>query len=215
MPEIEPLQLVLASSNPGKLRELKALFAPLKFAVCGQAELGVGEAEEPFSTFVENALAKARHASRATGRAALADDSGLCVEALGGEPGVHSARYAGEPRSDLRNNECLVAAMQGVANRKAHYYCVLVLLRRADDPQPLIAEGIWRGEIVQSPRGESGFGYDPHFYLPDRGCTAAELSAAEKNRISHRAQALSQLMETLARSSIRGHQAPEKDDTAA
>jgi XTP/dITP diphosphohydrolase len=194
-------RLVLASNNPGKLREIGALLAPLAIEVVSQAELGIGEAEEPHLTFLENALAKARHASLASGLPALADDSGLCVDALGGEPGVHSAYYAGRDGSreerDARNNSKLLAALAGVAERRAHYYCVMVLVRRADDPEPVFAEGTWRGEVALEPRGTAGFGYDPLFWLPARRCTSAELDAQEKNRISHRGQALSRLLARL------------------
>jgi len=194
-------KLVLASNNPGKLREIGALLAPLAIEVTSQAVLGVGEAAEPHFTFLENALAKARHASLATGLPALADDSGLCVDALGGAPGVQSAYYAGSEGSreerDARNNAKLVAALAGVGDRRAHYYCVMVLVRRADDPQPIFAEGAWRGEISPAPRGAGGFGYDPLFYLAERCCTSAELDAQEKNRISHRGQALAKLIARL------------------
>jgi XTP/dITP diphosphohydrolase len=194
-------RLVLASSNPGKLREIGALLAPLAIEVASQAELGIGEAEEPHFTFLENALAKARHASLACGLPALADDSGLCVDALGGEPGVNSAYYAGKDGSrderDARNNAKLLAALAGLTDRRAHYYCVMVLVRRADDPRPIFSEGIWRGEIALEPRGTGGFGYDPLFRLPARGRTSAELDAQEKNRISHRGQALSKLLARL------------------
>jgi XTP/dITP diphosphohydrolase len=194
-------RLVLASNNPGKLREIGALLAPLAIEVTAQAELGIQEVEEPHGTFLENALAKARHASLASGLPALADDSGLCVAALGGEPGVHSAYYAGSEGSraerDARNNAKLVAALAGVADRRAHYYCVMVLVRRADDPQPIFAEGTWRGEIALAQRGAGGFGYDPLFYLPGRRHTSAELEAEEKNRVSHRGQALARLLARL------------------
>lgn len=190
-------KLVLASNNPGKLREFSALLAPLDFEVLPQAQFNVPEAEEPHGTFVENAIAKARHASRLTGLPALADDSGICVDALGGEPGVHSARYAGEPKSDARNNEKLIADLAGKTDRRAHYYCILVFVRHADDPQPVIAEGEWWGEIVDTPRGENGFGYDPYFWLPEFGCTAAELPPPKKNEISHRGKALARLIERL------------------
>ncbi len=191
-------KLVLASNNPGKLREIGALLAPLAIEVTSQAALAIGEADEPHATFLENALAKARHASLASGLPALADDSGLCVDALGGEPGVRSAYYAGRDGSreqrDARNNAKLLGALAGVEDRRAHYYCVLLLLRRADDPEPLVAEGVWRGEIAAAPRGAGGFGYDPLFYLPARRCTSAELDAEEKNRVSHRGQALAKLL---------------------
>ncbi len=190
-------RLVLASNNPGKIREFRALFAPLGLEVVPQGELGIAETEEPHATFVENALAKARHASRHTGLPALADDSGICVAALGGEPGVHSARFAGDPRSDQRNNEKLVASLKDQADRRAHYYCVVVLVRHADDPEPLIAEGRWHGEVIDVPRGEGGFGYDPHFLLPDLGRTAAELSPEEKHAASHRGKALRRLIALL------------------
>ena len=190
-------KLVLASSNPGKLREFEALLAPLGMEVVAQASLGVSDADEPHGTFVENALAKARHASRRTRFPALADDSGICVEALGGEPGVHSARFAGEPRSDARNNEKLVKLLAGKDSRRAHYYCVVVFLRHAEDPEPVIAEGIWAGEIVAEPRGANGFGYDPHFFLKDFGKTAAELEPEQKNLVSHRGKALRRLVAKL------------------
>ncbi len=190
-------KLVLASSNPGKLRELKELLASLGIEILQQSLLGVGDAEEPHDTFVENALAKARHASRSTRLPALADDSGICVRALGGEPGVHSARFAGEPRSDERNNRKLVQMLSGEADRRAHYTCIIVLVRHADDPEPVIAEGVWQGEIVVEPRGANGFGYDPHFHLPDLGKTAAELEPEQKNLISHRGKALRRLLAKL------------------
>ncbi len=190
-------RLVLASRNPGKLRELQALLQPLDWEVIPQDDLQIEEAPEPHPTFVENALAKARHAALHSGLPALADDSGLCVDALGGAPGVISAHYAGEPKSDLRNNEKLVHDVQGMKDRGAHYYCVLVLVRSAQDPEPLIAEGRWDGEVILSPRGQGGFGYDAYFYLPEQGCTVAELAAADKNRISHRAQALARLLDRL------------------
>ncbi|OIQ95216.1 dITP/XTP pyrophosphatase [mine drainage metagenome] len=193
-------KLVIASNNPGKLREFQRMLAPLGIEVLTQAQLGISEAEEPHCTFVENALAKARHVSRESGLPALADDSGICVEALGGAPGVISARYAGDnPKSDQRNNEKLLREMQGVADRRAHYYCVLVLVRHADDPQPLIAEGEWQGEIFHEERGEGGFGYDPMFWLPQFGKTAAELTHDEKAQISHRAKALQVLMQRFPR----------------
>jgi XTP/dITP diphosphohydrolase len=192
-------RLVLASSNPGKLREIAELLAPLDIEVIPQARLGIGEAEEPHDTFVENALAKARHASRASGLPALADDSGLCVDALGGAPGVHSAYYAGREggreERDARNNAKLLASLG--AERKAHYRCVMVLVRSADDPEPLVAEGTWHGEIARAPRGTNGFGYDPLFLLPAQGLTAAQLAPDEKNRVSHRGRAAARLLEAL------------------
>ena len=189
------MKLVLASSNPGKLREIGALLAPFA-AVVSQEELGVADAEEPHATFLENALAKARHASRAAGLPALADDSGLCVEALGGEPGVHSAYYAGREGSreerDARNNNKILSELN--ENRKAYYCCVLVLVRHPDDPRPLVAEGLWRGEIARAPRGRNGFGYDPLFFISSLQKTAAELAPEHKNRISHRGIALQKLL---------------------
>ena len=191
-------KLVIASNNPGKLREFQFLLQPLGIEVLTQAQLGIEEAEEPHVTFIENALAKARHVSRLSGLPALADDSGICVEALGGAPGVLSARYAGDnPKSDQRNNEKLLHDMQGVADRRAHYYCVLVLLHHADDPQPLIAEGEWHGEIAHQERGDGGFGYDPLFWLPGLGKMSAELSRDEKHAISHRGKALKVLLDRL------------------
>ena len=190
-------RLVLASSNSGKIREFRELLAPLELEVVPQGELGVAEAEEPHATFVENALAKARHASHHARLPAFADDSGICVAALDGEPGVHSARFAGEPKSDARNNEKLVRLLAGQSDHHAHYYCVIVLVRHADDPEPLIAEGRWHGEVVATPRGASGFGYDPHFLLPDLGRTAAELAPEEKHAVSHRGKALRRLIALL------------------
>lgn len=193
------MKLVLASSNPGKLREIRAL---LGMDVVAQAELGIADAEEPHATFLENALAKARHASRAARLPALADDSGLCVEALGGNPGVHSAYYAGRTGSreerDARNNAKLLEELG--ADRAAYYVCLMVLVRHPDDPRPLVAEGIWRGEIAQAPRGTNGFGYDPLFLVRSLGKTAAELEAAHKNRISHRGIALQKLLALLRES---------------
>lgn len=190
-------RLVLASNNAGKLRELSAMLAPLGIEVVTQGSLGVSEAEEPHPTFVENALAKARHAARETGLPALADDSGLCVSALGGKPGVLSARYAGEPKSDLANNAKLIADLHGVDDRRAHFYSVIVLVRSADDPQPLIADGEWHGEIVAQARGDGGFGYDPHFFVPSLEQTAAELASELKNTLSHRAAAMRHLLDRL------------------
>jgi XTP/dITP diphosphohydrolase len=190
-------RLVLASNNAGKLKEFAQLLAPIGFELHPQGEFNVPEAEEPYATFVENALAKARHAARLTGLPALADDSGVCVNALGGAPGVYSARYAGEPKSDARNNEKLIADLAQQADKSAYYYCVLVYVRHADDPQPIIADGRWNGEMIATPRGENGFGYDPYFLLPAQGKTAAELSSVEKNAISHRGQALRALVEKL------------------
>ena len=191
-------KLILASGNQGKLRELGAMLAPLGIELHTQTSFGVTEAEEPYRTFIENALTKARHAARSTGLPALADDSGLCVNALGGAPGVLSARYAGEPKSDQRNNQKLVAALADIDDKSAYYYCVCVLVRHADDPQPVIADGRWNGEICAIARGESGFGYDPHFWLPELGKTAAELLPEQKNKLSHRGIAMRALLEKLA-----------------
>ncbi len=190
--------LVLASNNSGKLAEFAQLLAPLGFHLKPQGDLNIPEAEEPFGTFVENALAKARHASQLSGLAALADDSGICVPALGGAPGVQSARYAGEPRSDAANNAKLVREIAQYNDKSAYYYCVLVVVRHAADPQPIIADGVWHGSLIEQPRGQGGFGYDPHFFLPRLGKTAAELSAEEKNSVSHRGQALRALINKLA-----------------
>ena len=190
-------RLVLASNNAGKLRELSAMLAPLGIEVVTQTSLGVAEAEEPHVTFVENALAKARHAARETGLPALADDSGLCVSALGGRPGVLSARYAGEPKSDIANNAKLIADLHGTGDRSAHFYCVIVLVRSADDPQPVIADGEWHGEIIEDARGTGGFGYDPHFFVPSLEQTAAELDTELKNTLSHRASAMRHLLSRL------------------
>ncbi len=190
-------RLVVASGNPGKLRELEAMLRPLGLDLVAQSALGVTEAEEPHETFLENALAKARHACLATGLPALADDSGLCVAALAGEPGVHSAYYAGlegdRETRDARNNVRLVERLDGMPDAGAFYYCVLVLVRSPGDPCPLVAEGRWHGRIVREPRGAGGFGYDPHFLLPELGLTAAQLPPGRKNAVSHRALALAEL----------------------
>lgn len=191
-------RVVLASNNAGKLREFSALLASVGMELITQGELGVTEAEEPHVTFVENALAKARHASAATGLPALADDSGLCVRALGGAPGVYSARYAqraGGPKSDAANNAKLVADLAGERDRRAYFCSVLVLVRHADDPEPLIAEGRWHGEFIDTPRGTNGFGYDAHFLVPSMGKTAGELDPVIKNAHSHRALALRVLLD--------------------
>lgn len=189
--------LVLASNNAGKLKEFGQMLSRVGFDVHPQGEFNVPEADEPYFTFVENALTKARHAARLTGKPALADDSGVCVNALQGSPGVLSARYAGEPKSDAENNRKLIADLAKHNDKSAYYYCVLVFVRHADDPQPVIADGSWHGEIIAEPRGEGGFGYDAHFLLPDLGKTAAELTSLEKNTLSHRGQALRTLVEKL------------------
>ncbi len=192
------VKIVLASGNKGKLQEFRQMLEPMGYEIHPQSEFNVTEAEEPFGTFVENALAKARHVSRQTGLPAMADDSGICVDALGGQPGVHSARYAGDSKSDDRNNQKLIADLAGVENRAANYYCVLVYVRSADDPQPIIADGRWSGIVIDEPKGKNGFGYDPYFLVPEFGKTAAELSPEEKNACSHRGKALQALMEKLA-----------------
>ena len=191
-------RLVLASGNEGKLTEFRRLLEPLGTEVIAQSALGIPEAPEPHVTFVENALAKARHASALARLPALADDSGVCVRALAGAPGVQSARYAGEPRSDVRNNAKLIADLAGVADRRAHYVCVLVLVRHPADPEPVIAEGTWHGRIVDVPRGGGGFGYDPHFLDEASGLTGAEMPLAQKNLVSHRGKALRALIGRLA-----------------
>ena len=191
-------RLCLASGNEGKLREFRRLLAPLGIDVVAQHALGIGDAEEPHTTFIENALAKARHASTHSGLPALADDSGICVDALGGAPGVLSARYAGEPRSDARNNAKLVAALAGVDDRRAHYYCVLTLVRHAADPEPMFAEGRWQGRVIDVARGDGGFGYDPYFEDAASGLTGAEMPLAQKNAVSHRGIAMRELIARLA-----------------
>jgi XTP/dITP diphosphohydrolase len=191
--------LVLASGNPGKVRELGAMLAPIGWQVRAQREWGVGEAVEDGLTFIENALIKARHASRATGLAALGDDSGLVVYALGGRPGIHSSRFAGDYADDRANNRKLLDELAGIpeAARGAHFYCAMVLLRHADDPAPLLATGEWRGRILDAPAGDGGFGYDPLFWVPDASCTSAQLDPDTKNRLSHRGRALQSLLEQL------------------
>ncbi len=192
-----PKEIVLASGNPGKLKEFRQMLEPAGYRVVPQSDYHVNEADEPYFTFIENALAKARHVSRLTKKPALADDSGLCVDVLGGRPGVLSARYAGEPKSDDRNNARLIADLAGFPDKTANYYCVLVYVRSADDPQPIIADGRWFGRIVDTPRGTNGFGYDPYFWVPEFGKTAAELTPDEKNSHSHRGMALRALLEKL------------------
>ncbi len=191
-------RLVLASDNPGKLVELRALLQPLQVEVLPQRMFGISGAQEPHPTFLENALAKARHAAQATGLPALADDSGICCAALDGAPGVRSARFAGDGASDAQNNAELVACLAGAADRSAHYVCVLVAVRGPQDPEPIVAEGRWYGHIVTQPRGVNGFGYDPYFWLDELGATAAELPPQQKNSLSHRAQAMRQLRTALA-----------------
>ena len=190
-------QLVLASGNAGKLKELSALLAPLGIEVLPQSAFNVSEADEPHPSFIENAIAKARHAARATGLPALADDSGLCVDVLGGAPGVLSARFAGEPKSDARNNALLLERLADEPKRGARFYCALALVRHADDPQPIIACGEWHGEILEAARGQGGFGYDPLFLVPDLDQTAAEIDHSLKNVLSHRGKAMRQLLDRL------------------
>lgn len=187
-------KLVIASGNAGKLREIAQLLSPLAIEVLPQSDFNVPEAEEPYFTFIENALTKARHASLHSDLPALADDSGICVDALQGAPGIYSARFAGEPKSDARNNEKLLEVMQGCSNRTAHYYCVMVLVRSPEDPQPLIAQGSWQGRILEAPRGDGGFGYDPLFLDDKTGKTGAELPLDIKNRISHRGHAMRDML---------------------
>jgi XTP/dITP diphosphohydrolase len=190
-------KLVLASNNTGKVKEFEALLAPLNFQVIPQGELGIPSAEEPHFTFVENALAKARHASAASGLPALADDSGICAHALNGQPGVLSARFAGEQGDDAANNRKLIQELKDQADRGAHYVCALVFVNSANDPEPIIVQTRWYGQIVDEAAGSNGFGYDPHFFLPDQNCTAAELGPDKKNSISHRGQALRELIAQL------------------
>ena len=190
-------KLVIASNNPGKLREIERILQPLGMEILPQSAFNIPEAEEPYCTFIENCLTKARHASELSGLPALADDSGICVDALNGAPGVYSARFAGEPKSDDRNNEKLIELLKHEPNRKAHYYCVIILVRYPHDPQPIIAEGAWHGEIIDTPRGSGGFGYDPYFLVPALGKTGAELPLDVKNGLSHRGQALAALVEKL------------------
>ena len=194
------MRLILASSNRGKLVEMRDLLSGLEIELIPQADLGIGDADESASTFVENALLKARQAARASGLAALGDDSGICVDALGGTPGLYSARYAGAHGDAQANIAKLLHELRDVpdARRAAHFYCVIVMLRSADDPMPLIAEGRWDGSILEAPRGNGGFGYDPVFYDPALRIGAAELDASIKNRVSHRGQALARMRELLS-----------------
>ena len=191
------MRLVLASNNLHKVQEFEQLLAPLGLTLVSQGELGISEADEPHPTFVENALAKARHAAMASGFAAIADDSGLSVDALGGAPGVMSARYAtlfGHVKSDQNNNQLLLQNMQGQMQRRARFICALVAVRRADDPEPLVAVGRWCGEILASSQGQGGFGYDPLMFIPELGLSVAELSPVQKNQYSHRALAMQQVL---------------------
>ena len=190
-------KLILASNNAGKVKEFQTLLAPLNFQVIPQGELGIPSAEEPHFTFIENALAKARHASAASGLPALADDSGICAHALDGLPGVISARYAGDQGNDAANNQKLIQALKDQTDRGAHYVCALVFVCSANDPEPLIVQTRWYGQIVEQAEGTNGFGYDPHFFLTEQQCTAAQLDPAQKNLISHRGQALRELIAQL------------------
>lgn len=190
-------KLVIASGNQGKLAEFQSLLAPLNIEVLPQSYFNVSEAAEPHCTFIENALAKARHASLSTNLPALADDSGLCLEAISGVPGVHSAYYGGEPRSDAKNNAHLISVLKQHSNRFAYYYCCLVLVRKHDDPQPLIAEGVWAGSILKKPRGTGGFGYDPIFLDSITGKSAAELTPELKNKLSHRGKAMRKMLQLI------------------
>ncbi|MBU3539034.1 RdgB/HAM1 family non-canonical purine NTP pyrophosphatase [Polynucleobacter sp. UK-Gri1-W3] len=190
-------KLVLASNNAGKVKEFQALLAPLNFQVIPQGELGIPSAEEPHHTFVENALAKARHASALSGLPALADDSGICAHALDGMPGVLSARYAGDQGNDAANNQKLIQELKGQADRGAHYVCALVFVNGVNDPEPIIVQTRWYGQIIEQATGSNGFGYDPHFFLPEQKLTAAQLDPAQKNLISHRGQALRELIAQL------------------
>jgi len=190
-------KLVLASNNAGKVKEFQALLAPLNFQVIPQGELGIPSAEEPHFTFIENALAKARHASAASGLPALADDSGICAHALNGQPGVLSARFAGGQGDDAANNQKLIQELKDQTDRGAHYVCALVFVNSANDPEPIIVQTRWYGQIVEQAAGRNGFGYDPHFFLTEEQCTAAQLDPAHKNLISHRGQALRELIAQL------------------
>jgi XTP/dITP diphosphohydrolase len=193
-------RLVIASSNAGKLREIGQILARINIETVPQSAFGISDAEEPYDTFIENAITKARHVASLTGLPVLADDSGLCVDALGGAPGVHSARFAGNPRSDERNNQKLLEVLGVEGNRQAHYYCVIVVMRHARDPEPMVSQGLWQGEILLAPRGAGGFGYDPLFLDVASGQTGAELAPAQKNLMSHRGKALALLTEALKRS---------------
>ncbi|GAB3369458.1 RdgB/HAM1 family non-canonical purine NTP pyrophosphatase [Spongiibacter taiwanensis] len=199
MSNANPTKVVLASGNKGKLKELGAILGELAMEVHSQSEFAVVEAEETGLSFIENAILKARNAARQTGLPALADDSGLCVDALGGAPGIYSARYAGEQASDADNNAKLLQALATHTHRRAHFHCALAFVLHADDPAPVICEGVWEGEIVDQPQGDNGFGYDPLFYIPDLKCCSAQLPPEQKNQLSHRGQALSQLLPRLRR----------------
>lgn len=190
-------KIVLASNNAGKLREFSQMFETLGIEILPQGDLNIPSPPEPHPTFIENALEKARHASKLSGLPALADDSGVCVEALQGAPGIYSARFSGEDATDERNNQFLIEKLKDQTNRRAHYTCVLALVRHEKDPEPIIAHGQWFGEIIDTPRGSAGFGYDPYFFIPELGKTASELDPIEKNRLGHRGQALQKLLAML------------------
>ncbi len=192
-----PEKIVLATGNQGKVREFASLFAEYGVDVVAQKELGVSDVPETGTTFVENAIIKARHAAQVTGLPAIADDSGLVVDALGGAPGIYSARYAGADATDDSNIDKLLSELEGETQRKAHFFCTLVFMRHADDPVPLVAQGKWQGEVLSARAGNGGFGYDPVFHVPTHGCTAAELDKVEKNQISHRGNALRLLLNTM------------------
>ncbi|MBU2977797.1 RdgB/HAM1 family non-canonical purine NTP pyrophosphatase [Alteromonas sp. C1M14] len=192
-----PEKIVLASGNAGKVKEFTHLFAPMSVTVVAQKELGVSDVPETGTTFVENAIIKARHAAKETGLPTIADDSGLVVNALGGAPGIYSARYAGSNATDSDNVDKLLAALADTPERRAHFFCLLVFMRHADDPVPLISQGYWHGTITREISGHGGFGYDPVFHVPSHGCTAAELDRKLKNQISHRGQAMSFLLEQM------------------
>lgn len=201
-----PSKLLIATGNPGKLAEFRQLFAPLGVEVIGQRELGIQDPEETGLSFVENALIKARHASQISGLPCLADDSGLCVDALQGEPGLHSARFAGPHASSIDNIQLLLQRLQGVPDeqRGAHFVCLLVLLKHANDPDPLIANGRWQGSILLQPVGEGGFGYDPVFFFTPLRRSAAQLSQQEKQRVSHRGKAIERLLRSIKEGSASG-----------
>ena len=187
-------KIVLASLNPGKLREFRDLFKSLDIDLISQGDLKIAAASEPYSTFLENALGKARQAAQLSGLPSIADDSGICVDALNGAPGIYSARFSGENATDEQNNQHLLSLLKNEVNRKAKYFCALVYLRHANDPEPIIACGSWQGEIIDTARGSHGFGYDPYFYIPEYGMTVAELDPALKNKISHRALAMQEML---------------------
>ena len=190
-------KIVIATNNEKKLNEIETILGDLNIQAIPQSHFKIGESEEPFNTFIENALIKARYASEKTGLPAIADDSGLCVDILGGKPGIYSARFSGSPKSDENNNLKLLEVLKDKNKRKAHYYCAIIFIRSPNDPRPIIAEGIWQGEILKIPRGKNGFGYDSLFLDYKTDLSAAELSAEIKNKISHRGQALQKIKQKL------------------